>query len=320
MDISIITCTRNRADSLSCVLRSLTRLRVPDRLCWEVVVVDNGSEDHTSEVLASYAAVLPLVSVREAQPGLSNARNAGVRHARGRYMLWTDDDVLVHEDWLVAYFEAFRAFPDGAVFGGSAVPVLEKPTPPWFHENLAELEGLLAYRNPSVLPRRLGLGTDLPYGLNFAIRAAEQRMHLYDPMLGVAPGRRRVGEEVQVMKAILATGAVGYWVPDAKVFHIIPTSRQTLEYIKLYYRGQGETNAVLRELGGQKLGIRTLVRHGGRALWEYLSYRMQKANGESASWIRHYKRFAYRVGILGYLFSVDRPRMLIAPKRGTSRS
>jgi glycosyltransferase involved in cell wall biosynthesis len=308
MDISIIICTRNRADSLSCVLRSIAALKVPYGLCWEVLVVDNGSEDQTSEVVASYAPMLPIVSAREAQPGLSNARNAGVRHARGRYMLWTDDDVRVHEDWLIAYLEAFQSFPDGAVFGGSTVPVLERPTPAWFDENQAELEGLLAYREPSALPRRLTPRSALPYGLNFAIRAVEQRMHLYDPMLGVAPGRRRVGEETQVMKAILATGAAGYWVPDAKVFHIIPTSRQTLKYVKLYYRGQGETSAVLRELGGQKLGIRTLLRHSRRAARDYLSYWVQKGDEASPSWIRHYKRFAYQVGVLGYLFSADRPK------------
>jgi len=288
-------------------------------LCWEVLVVDNGSEDQTSEVVASYAPVLPIVSVCEAQPGLSNARNAGVRHARGRYMLWTDDDVRVHEDWLIAYLEAFQSFPDGAVFGGSAVPVLEGPTPAWFHENQAELEGLLAYREPTALPRRLTPRSALPFGLNFAIRAVEQRMHLYDPMLGVAPGRRRVGEETQVMKAILATGTAGYWVPDAKVFHIIPSSRQTLEYVKRYYRGQGEANAFLRELGGRKLGVRSLLRHSGRAAWHYLSYRMQKGDEASPSWIRHYKSFAYRVGILEYFFSADRPKALIAARRGTSR-
>jgi glycosyltransferase involved in cell wall biosynthesis len=284
-------------------------LKTPGGLSWEVLIVDNGSEDHTAEVIASYGARLPLVGLRETTPGLSNARNAGVRHARGRYLLWTDDDVRVHEDWLAAYLEAFRAFPDGAVFGGAAVPVLEKPTPAWFHESLAELEGLLACRDPAVLPRRLTPRGALPYGLNFAIRAVEQRKQLYDPMLGVAPGRRRGGEELQLIKTILAGGAAGYWVPDARVFHIIPPSRQTLEYIKLYYRGQGEANAVAQELSGRRLGMRTLLGHSSRAVWHYLSYRLQKGNKPPASWIRHYKRLAYQVGVLDYLFSADRPNM-----------
>jgi hypothetical protein len=158
------------------------------------------------------------------------------------------------------------------------------------------------------LPRRLTPRGALPYGLNFAIRTVEQKKQLYDPMLGVAPARRRGGEELQVMKAILATGAAGYWVPDAKVFHIIPTSRQTLEYIKLYYRAQGEASAVLRELSGQKLGMRALLGHSRRAVWHYVAYRLQKGNEASATWVRHYKRLAYQVGVLEYLFSADRSK------------
>jgi hypothetical protein len=133
-------------------------------------------------------------------------------------------------------------------------------------------------------------------------------MQLYDPMLGVAPGRRRVGEEIQVIKAILATGAAGYWVPDAKVFHIIPPSRQTLDYIKLYYMGQGEASAVLKELSGEKLGIRTLFGHSCRAVRHYLSYRLQRGNEDSVSWVKHYKRLAYQIGVLEYFFSTDRPK------------
>jgi len=319
MEVSVIICTRNRADSLGCTLRSLALLKVPEGLCWEVLVVDNGSEDHTQGVVASYAAVLPIVSLLESRPGLSNARNAGVCHARGQYLIWTDDDVRVHDHWLVAYLEAFRAFPDGAVFGGAAAPILEQPTPAWFHESQAELRGLLAYRDPSALPRSLTPRSDLPYGLNFAMRAVEQRKHLYNSLLGVAPGRRRGGEEFQVIRAILATGAAGYWVPEAKVFHIIPTSRQTLEYVKCYYRAQGEASAVLRELSGRRLGIRSLLSHSWRAIWHYLSYRLQKGHKAPASWVRHYKRLAYQVGVLGYFFSADRPKALIAARRGTSR-
>jgi len=49
--------------------------------------------------------------------------------------------------------------------------------------------------------------------------------------------------------------------------------------------------------------------HSSRAVWHYLSYRLQKGNKPPASWIRHYKRLAYQVGVLDYLFSADRPNM-----------
>ena len=306
IDVTVVICTRNRAASLGRVLRSMAALKVPARLRWELLVVDNGSQDDTPAVIASYGDQLPIVRLEEATPGLSNARNAGIRRAHGRYIVWTDDDVQLHEEWLAAYVEAFQQFPDAAVFGGTALPILEEPTPAWFLEGQDELRGLLAHRDPRDFPRRLAVDGELPYGLNFAVRTAEQRSHLYDPALGVAPGRRGGGEERQSIQAMLAAGADGYWVPKAIVFHVIPPSRQTLEYVKLYYKAQGEVNAFLRELDGTKFGVPTLFNRGARATAHYLLYLLRRVTDGSAIWVRHFRRFSYEIGVIAYLTSSDR--------------
>jgi hypothetical protein len=46
------------------------------------------------------------------------------RQHAGAIIVWTDDDIEVHADWLRAYAEAFRANPDLDIFGGSATPPL----------------------------------------------------------------------------------------------------------------------------------------------------------------------------------------------------
>jgi hypothetical protein len=59
MSISVIICTRNRADSLRQTLNSVfdpTNLQSPD---WEVEVVDNNSDDHTAQVCRDYEATFP---------------------------------------------------------------------------------------------------------------------------------------------------------------------------------------------------------------------------------------------------------------------
>ena len=92
--ITLLICTRNRAESLRQTLASIARCDVPADAPVELLVVDNGSSDETRRVVET--AELPRMEVRyvfESKPGLSNSRNAGLAAARGEILLCTDDDV-----------------------------------------------------------------------------------------------------------------------------------------------------------------------------------------------------------------------------------
>jgi hypothetical protein len=238
LDVSVVICTRNRHESLRRVLGSIAAMDIAQGLGWELVVIDNGSTDQTSEAVEAFAPALPIRRVFEPAPGLSVARNRGVGEARGRYVVWTDDDVVVDARWLTGYLDAFMAHPSAALFAGQVRPVLESPTTDWFVSGAALLSDLMALREfASVAPLSYDV---VPFGANYAVRTAEQKQHLYDPNLGVAPGRRRGGEEVAVSRAILASGAEGVTVPASIVNHMIPSRRQTLDYVREFYAAQGE--------------------------------------------------------------------------------
>src|ERR1700738_2558687 len=53
-DLSLVICTRNRATQLAQTLKSVSTIR--SLLKWELIVVDNGSTDRTSDVVSEYAA------------------------------------------------------------------------------------------------------------------------------------------------------------------------------------------------------------------------------------------------------------------------
>ncbi len=217
-------------------------MAIPAGLEWELLVVDNGSLDDTPGTIARFAGQLPIARIWEPNAGLSRARNAGVAAARGRYIVWTDDDVLVSHQWLAAFVEAFAAHPEAAIFAGRITPVLEPPTPEWFRKAVPDLHYLLAARDFGDIAVPLSAADErLPFGASFAVRMAEQRHFLYDPDLGVAPGRRRGGEEVGVALAILAAGHSGWWVPRAEVRHLIASDRQTTVYVEQYYAAMGES-------------------------------------------------------------------------------
>jgi glucosyl-dolichyl phosphate glucuronosyltransferase len=250
IDVTVIICTRNRAVQLASVLDSACKLIIPMDLRWEFIVVDNGSSDNTADVVAKYADRLPIRCVREDEAGLSNARNRGVVEAKGDYICWTDDDLVIDPEWLSAYAKAFKAHPEAAVFGGKIIPFLEPPTPVWLEKAKYEwpFNSLLAYRDlgGDVVPLK-HVGNKLPYGANFAIRTLEQKRHRFNPELGVSPMHKRVGEESDVIYRIFKEGGNGWWVPDSKVTHIIPPKRQTLKYLYEYAFLGGETFAYLRD-------------------------------------------------------------------------
>ena len=126
--VSIIICTRDRAESLRQTLESLSKCQVPADLMAELVVVDNGSTDHTQAIVeASVFDGSPVRRVSEQAPGLSRARNAGLRATSSDVILFTDDDVRVPDGWISGMCRPILAGEADAVAGGVHFPADYEP-------------------------------------------------------------------------------------------------------------------------------------------------------------------------------------------------
>jgi GT2 family glycosyltransferase len=114
-DVSIVVPTRNRAERLRALLESLATQKGPD---FEVIVVDNASDDDTQAVIAAAGAR----GIRLDQPlGPAVARNRGWREAQGKLVVFTDDDVVAQPGWLDALSSAHARDPE-AIVQGRTVP------------------------------------------------------------------------------------------------------------------------------------------------------------------------------------------------------
>ena len=114
--ISVIICTRDRPMDLRKCLASLER--VSDRP-QEILVVDNASRTiETREVVSEFPGIRYAF---EPRPGLDVARNTGVRHTSGEIIAFTDDDVVVHPDWIKRLRHGF-ADPSVWSVAGPALP------------------------------------------------------------------------------------------------------------------------------------------------------------------------------------------------------
>lgn len=299
MKLTIAICTWNRARSLERTLNQIKYISLPN-VAWELIVVNNNCTDDTERVLVSFAHYLPLRRVFEPEPGLSNARNAAIRNATGDYIIWTDDDVLVDKEWLVAYEQAFLQWPDAAIFGGPVYPKFEEPVPLWLQHGWHSVPSAFASVDFGSVPLPLSPSEGrLPYGANFAIRRAEQLKHAYDPNLGASPSGRYYAEETTLMGEILNSGAQGWWVPDASVQHCIPQDRMNLDYIRSYYEKLGRTQYFLSRRQTTNCEIRLLGRP--RWLWrriieDELNYVTYRALFPPERWLSALKRLAITLG------------------------
>lgn len=111
---SLIVATRDRDAELSRLLNSLT-LQACRR--FELLVVDQNPDDRVLRVLAPYHDRLDIRHTRS-KPGVSVARNEGIRQARGTLLAFPDDDCWYPEGLLERVEDRFRQHPEiGALTG-----------------------------------------------------------------------------------------------------------------------------------------------------------------------------------------------------------
>jgi GT2 family glycosyltransferase len=113
---SIVVPTYDRLRRLAACLDALAALDYP-RDAYEVVVVDDGSSTPLDDVVAAHAGDATVRLHRQANAGPACARNAGLAHATGDWLAFTDDDCAPEPGWLAALAAAADAHPD-ALLGG----------------------------------------------------------------------------------------------------------------------------------------------------------------------------------------------------------
>lgn len=264
MDITAIICTYNRSQSLKRTLDSVCELSIPSELEWELIVVDNNSTDNTKEVVNAFqkSCNFCVRYVFEEKQGLSHARNRAIEEAKGELIIWTDDDVLVDERWLVEYVAGFQRHTDAAFFGGPIEPWFETEPPQWLARGMDVYGSALACKGGNADEARIESKADLPYGANMAVRKSAYEDLRYDPNLGRTASDMVSDEETAFFAALLGRGQHGVWLPSVRVRHVITKERMTKRYFRGYYRGYGATLVRLSDYDPS-----LLVRVAGMPRW-----------------------------------------------------
>jgi GT2 family glycosyltransferase len=241
--VSVIICTRNGRSRIGSCLRAVAAMEGGN---FETIVVDDGSDDGTGDLVAEEFPDVRLLRI-QAQ-GLSAARNEGATAARGGIFAFTDDDCQPDREWLV---RLRRLFATGryAAAGGPNLP----PAPrSWEQAVVCAAPGA-----PSHVLLDDEEAEHLP-GCNLAVtRAAFEKVGGFDPMF------RTAGDDVDFCWRLREAGYKLGFAPGAFVWHWRRPS------VRAFLRQQRGYGAAERLLLGKHPG--RFSKYGG-AKWQGFVY------------------------------------------------
>lgn len=241
--VSVVVCTYNRSASLRETLEGLQGQRT-DGFDYELLVIDNNSRDDTRAVVESLAPRFGgrLHYVFEGRQGLSHARNAGMREARGELIAFTDDDVLPAPDWLAALRVAAAAFSADCVFG-RVVPLWLAPPPKWMGPYFLNR---LAMLDRGGQARLVSASREQFVGANFALtRRAVSLAGEFNVGLGNRGDRMGGEEDTEFFERLLAARLRIAYTPAAVVQHKVGEDRMRLAYFRRWHFDHGAASAQL---------------------------------------------------------------------------
>jgi glycosyltransferase involved in cell wall biosynthesis len=251
--VSVVVCTRNRAQILAQSSAALLAIDYPpDR--WEVLIVDNRSTDDTLKVAHEIARGRPdLVRVvEEREIGLSVTRNTGIREARGDIIAFIDDDAFPEPGWLRALVEVLLQ-ENVLVAGGPVEPWFQGELPPWFSD--IYLPYLAAWdRGAEIHPLTYN---QYPRGNNIAFRrAAFEHYGDFSRHLGRTGASLLSCEETELCLRVERGGGRILYAPGARIRHLTAAERVTPDWLARRFFAQGRSEAILewRHAGWRGLG------------------------------------------------------------------
>ena len=274
--VSLIICTRNHASVLEQTICSLRGVDIPADLPTELIVADNGSTDNTSEIVrdAHLPAFARIRHVSEPRAGQCFARNTGIAAAKGKIILFTDDDLRFPTDWLEVMCRPIQTGEADAVVGGiTLAPHLLRPWMTSLHRSyLASTENI-----DSDDP--LLIGANMAFG-----RHVLEKVPLFDTNLG--PGQRGFGDDTLFAEQLKKAGfRIVSRLQTAVEHHFDPTRLLYTSFVSASEK-RGRTDAYITHHWGHSAPTMLPLRYAKASLrlaWQCLKQRPPAADTEGAS-------------------------------------
>ena len=235
VQISLILCCYNGRERLRPAIEHLVAQKVGVSLSWEFVFVDNnstdGSADYVQSLWAESRTNVPLRIVKETQPGLVYARIAGVNAARGKYIVFCDDDNCLRDDYLRTAYDLMETMPNVGVLGGQSVLAPGIKTPDWWENQQGNFAvGKQLDHTGIANERGFVYGAGMVTRTELAHRVFDER---YPFLLTGRKGTECLsGEDLEYCMRVMMLGRDLYYSEDLFYWHDVNPKRLNDEQLK----------------------------------------------------------------------------------------
>lgn len=239
MKYSIIIPVYNRPDEADELLQSLTQQTVKD---FEVIIVEDGSSIPCKHIADKYADVLDVKYFLKENGGPGPARNFGVSHAQGDYVLILDSDCVIPQGYLAAVEAELKANPCDA-FGG----------PDAAHDSFTPVQKAISYSMTSFFTtggirggkKKGAMDKFYPRSFNMGVKRS-----VYNKLNGFS--KMRFGEDIDFSYRIVEAGHPSRLFPEAWVWHKRRTDFRKF-FKQVFNSGIARINLEKRHPGTMKL-------------------------------------------------------------------
>jgi glycosyltransferase involved in cell wall biosynthesis len=229
MDITVILCTYNRSESLRTAMESVAASVLPSAVEWEVLIVDNNSQDETRSVVQEFSRRFPkrFRYLFEGKQGKSFALNSGIREAHGSVIAFLDDDVTMEPTWLYN-LTANLSGKEWAGAGGKIILQWPAGVPDWLAtDGPFARHGFPGFDQGPIAKELEGP----PFGCNMAFRKEMFEKHGgFRTDMGPTPTSQIRSEDTEFGRRLQRAEERLRYEPDAVVYHPVPMSRMNQKY------------------------------------------------------------------------------------------
>lgn len=226
--VSIVICCHNGIKRLPSTLEYIKQQRSCEYIPWEVILIDNASNDGTAELakkLWSRDAPTTLEVIKEEKLGLTYARHKGLISATYDLVSFVDDDNWIEPEWIKKVFTIMNSHHDVGACGGSSLAVFEVPPPTWMTEHQERYAvGIQANQTGDITSTRGWL-----WGAGLTIRKIawlELFAKGFKPILSGRKGKLlTTGEDVELCMALRLAGWRIWYEEELEIQHYIPADR-----------------------------------------------------------------------------------------------